>query len=105
MKPAYDTLSLATNGLKARGFDHDFDIKDGRLYCLTEDRYFDKDSIKTIEMHRFEGMTNPSDNSVVYAIEADNMKGILVDAYGTYSTPADIEVLKSLRVDPDYSNV
>jgi len=37
--------------------------------------------------YRFEGMSSPDDNSIVYAISGKNgIKGILVDAYGVYSS-------------------
>jgi hypothetical protein len=39
-----------------------------------------------VEHHRFEGMSDPDDSSVVYALEASNgLKGLLVDAYGAYA--------------------
>ena len=41
------------------------------------------------EFHRFEGVSDPDDMSIVYAIESrDGTRGTLVDAFGVYSNPA-----------------
>jgi hypothetical protein len=41
-----------------------------------------------VEHHRFEGVSDPDDLSVVYAREAnDGTRGALTDAYGTYVNP------------------
>lgn len=38
------------------------------------------------EVHRIEGMSDPSDNAIIYAIEtANGDKGFLLNAYGVYS--------------------
>ena len=38
------------------------------------------------EVHRIEGMSDPSDNAIIYAIEtAKGDKGFLLNAYGVYS--------------------
>lgn len=50
------------------------------------DRTFKSDDLTIVEHHRFEGMSDPDDSSVVYALEASNgLKGVLVDAYGAYA--------------------
>ena len=50
-------------------------------------------------MYRFEGMSSEGDNEVVYAIETGTgVKGVLVDAYGTYAGQADPEFLAKLRI-------
>lgn len=37
-------------------------------------------------MYPFEGMSNPDDNSIVFAISSHSgVKGVLVDAYGMYA--------------------
>jgi hypothetical protein len=45
------------------------------------------DEFEINEFYRFEGVTNPSDMSIVYAVESKkhNLKGILVNAFGTYA--------------------
>jgi hypothetical protein len=51
------------------------------------------------EFHRFEGMSNTDDNSIVYAISSkDGVKGTLVDAYGMYSENLNEGMIKKLAV-------
>jgi hypothetical protein len=43
-------------------------------------------------------MTDPADNSVVYAIESDNgTKGVLVNAYGVYADTLSADMITKLR--------
>ena len=45
-------------------------------------------------------MSNPDDNSIVYAIEAKDgsMKGTLVSAYGVYSEGINQEMIQKLAI-------
>ena len=100
-KESYETLSQAVEGLKGRGYTHDFTRKRDHLYCETEDKRVNPTEFEIEEAHRFEGMTNPDDNSVVYAINGAGMKGILIDAYGVYAEDITPEMAKKLSVDHD----
>jgi hypothetical protein len=52
---------------------------------------------ETVEFHRFEGNSNPSDMGVVYAIETkDGERALLIDAYGTYAGEYPSEMLNKL---------
>ena len=53
-------------------------------------------------MHRFEGMTNPSDLSIVYAITAGRhgVKGTLIDTYGPEGQPVTPEMAQKLKFEP-----
>ena len=78
---AYDTLSEAVNGLKKRGFVTDFNLEENCLVCHGDK--FDITDFEIVELHRFEGNTDPSDEAIVYAIESvKGTKGILVSGYG-----------------------
>jgi hypothetical protein len=47
---------------------------------------FGSDDLTIVEHYRFEGISDPDDSSVVYALEAPTgLKGVLVDAYGPYA--------------------
>ena len=51
------------------------------------------------EFHRFEGISDPDDMSIVYAIESrDGTRGTLVDAFGVYSNPAVTRVLERVPI-------
>jgi hypothetical protein len=44
------------------------------------------------EVHRLEGMSDPSDNTIIYAIETTKgLKGYLINAYGVYSEEKQVE--------------
>ena len=95
----YDTLSEATNDLQKRGFTHDFNLEKDRIYCKQLNMHYRPKEFNVTEVYRFEGMSNPDDNSVVYAIETSNGdKGILVDAYGAYAESISEEMLRKLKI-------
>lgn len=82
----YATLSDATNNLKKRGYNVDLNLKAACVECPAYDLRLYPEDFTIDEFYRFEGMSNPSDNSIVYAISSsDGVKGVLVDAYGMYA--------------------
>lgn len=93
---AYDTLSGAINGLKKKGFTVDFNLKENCLVCNNDK--FDVDDFEIVEFYRFEGDSNPSDESIVYGIESVNgMKGVLVSGYGISAEGMSAEMAQKLR--------
>ena len=94
---AYDTVSDAVKGLKNRGYNMDFNLRDNCLICH-EDK-FDIDDFEIVEVHRFEGNSDPADEAVVYAIESNKgQKGVLVNGYGPTSEAISSEMAKKLHV-------
>jgi hypothetical protein len=78
----------STDDLKERGFTEDFQVLKEGLKAIGSGKIYQEKDVKILEHHRFEGVSNPDDMSIVYGIEAsDGTKGILSDAYGTYSDP------------------
>lgn len=54
-----------------------------------EGKVFRAEEVLIREYHRFEGVSDPDDLSIVYAIESQTgTRGILVDAFGVYSFPS-----------------
>lgn len=97
---SYDTVSGAVSGLKKRGYDLDFNLEENCLIC--NDSKFNADDFEIVEIHRFEGDTDPSDEAVVYAIESKNgMKGVLVNGYGISADSISAEMAKKLSVHRD----
>ncbi len=94
---SYDTVSEAVNGLKKRGFTADFNILENSL--VGPDCKFEADEFVIVEIHRFEGDTDPSDEAVVYAIESKNgVKGVLVNGYGISAETMGAELVKKLSL-------
>lgn len=95
----YQTLSEATNGLRQRGYTLDFNLKENCIHCKAEDIELSPQDFEVVEVYRFEGMSNPDDNSIVYAIEStDGLKGQLVNAYGVYADSASDEIIAKLEI-------
>jgi hypothetical protein len=86
LKKNYETLSEAITKLKKKGYTSEFDFKKASLIDQEGKKNWKADALKIVEIHRFEGMTNPDDSSILYVIESKNgEKGLLVDAYGMYA--------------------
>lgn len=98
-KKSFETLSQAMNALKERGFNHEFDFKNSNLYSHFNKAEFTANQLKIVEIHRFEGSTNPSDSSILYAILCDDgSKGLLVDAYGMYADTDKTEFMSKVEI-------
>lgn len=94
----YNNLVDALQDLKARGYTNDFNLKLQCLECSALNLQLQPEDFKINEMYRFEGDSTPDDNSVLYAIESiDGIKGVLVDAYGTYAEAISPEMAMKLR--------
>ena len=80
----YETMVEAIEDLKARGYTQNFTIEQkGVLSDSESSRTYLPSSVELHELHRFEGATNPSDMSILYAVETDTgKKGTVVDAFG-----------------------
>ena len=96
----YDTVVAALNGLKAKGYTLDFNIAFDKIICKETDLCLNPNEFEIIEVHRFEGNTNPDDEDVVYAIESKNggIKGTMTSAYGLYADSMDTEMIKKLSM-------
>lgn len=96
----YRNLLEAVNGLRARGYNYDFHFEDACLHCSKISESFSSEDLKITEYYRFEGMSDPEDNTVIYAIESKNgHRGIIIDAYGAYSDEHKSAFLSGIRVD------
>jgi hypothetical protein len=96
---SYDTLSQALNDLQNRGFSYDFNLQENSLECKARQSLYNPNQFKVVEVYRFEGMSNPDDNSVLYAIETeDGLRGTLVDAYGVYADSVSPELVAKLNI-------
>lgn len=93
----YHTLSMATNALRERGFRNSFTLEKDHLVCLeTGQRYQAKD-LQIVEHYRFEGVSNPADMSILFALECDDgTKGTVISAYGTYATNGVLEFMEQV---------
>lgn len=84
--------------LKQRGFTLDFNLANGVLHNSDADISLNPEDFVICELYRFEGMSDPTDNSIVYAIKSDryNIHGVFVNGYGVYSDDISEALLKKL---------
>jgi hypothetical protein len=95
---AYDTLSQAVDELKKRGFTTDFNLESDHLSCSHSPVRLSPSEFEITEVYRFEGESDPADESVVYAIESRHgQKGVLVDGFGISANNASEEMIEKLR--------
>lgn len=82
----YLTLAGAVDGLRGSGFVEHFGVSGGALRSFDSGTRFGAAEVVIREYHRFEGVSDPDDMSIVYGIESQSgVRGTLVDAYGVYS--------------------
>jgi hypothetical protein len=95
----YSTVVEALNGLKARGFTLDFNLANGTLHSSFENINLQPEDFNISNIYRFEGESDPGDNTIIYAIESQkyNVKGVFLNAYGVYSDDVSEELLKKLN--------
>lgn len=99
----YDTITAALSDLDSRGYNLDFNLTANGLECKSINLMLMPEQFEIEEFYRFEGMTDPADSSVVYAIAASagNLKGVLVDGYGVYAENVSPELLDKLKIHHD----
>lgn len=97
---SYDTVVEALNGLKERGYNHDFNITFDKITCSSTGLCLNPSAFEITEVYRFEGDTNPSDEDVVYAVESKegNIKGVITSAFGLYADPISDQMIKKLKM-------
>ncbi len=81
--------------LEAQGYLDQYKVEKGKLHDLSNDKKYKAKDVKALNFYRFEGISNPDDMSILYAIETvDGRRGTLIDAYGLY---ADEELGKFMK--------
>ena len=80
------SLAGCINKLVLYGFTEDFKAGERGLLSLKNEKIYEPGQVRVVSFYRFEGASDPADNTILYAIETDDgVKGTLVDAYGSYA--------------------
>jgi hypothetical protein len=96
---SYKTLSEAVEGLRKRGYTANFEFLDKTFKAVNSGKTFRPDQLTIVEHHRFEGVSDPDDMSVLYAIEAnDGTRGTIADAFGPQANPELGAFLKTVKM-------
>lgn len=97
----YDTASEAINALVKQGYTTNFSLVTEKecLLCHSTSQELSPEDFEIDEIHRFDGMTDPADEMIVYAVSSDKyaMKGVVVNAYGVYADNAKSRIVKKLH--------
>lgn len=98
MNTDFDTMVDAINRLRKEGYSHDFNLTSTCLQCAEPDMSLHPEDFLIDRIFRFDGMTNPDDESILYAISSDKygIKGILVNAYGLDADPLSQGMIEKL---------
>jgi hypothetical protein len=64
------TLSETMNELRKEGYTEDFNLQQNCLECRNGEFKVFADEFKVDKFFRFEGASNPSDSSILYAISS-----------------------------------
>ncbi|MFD2786198.1 phosphoribosylpyrophosphate synthetase [Hymenobacter rubripertinctus] len=99
------TVSEVLNNLKKEGYTADFNLHDSCLVCYGNALQISPSEFLVDKHYRFEGMSDPGDAAVVYAISSarHGVKGTLVDGYGISSVALSSEMVQALRENPAFS--
>jgi hypothetical protein len=84
------TLSEVLDELRGRGFEEHFQVVEGgRVRANGSGRTFAPGQVAIAEWHRFEGVSDPDDMAILYALETrTGVRGTIADAFGVYADPA-----------------
>lgn len=99
LNESFGTLSETINGLVKAGYNFDFNIQDECLICHHDNIALSPDDFEIDKTYRFEGESNPADESIVYAISSAKfkVKGVLVNGYGISDDSATSQIIKKLQ--------
>ncbi|WPU96820.1 phosphoribosylpyrophosphate synthetase [Mucilaginibacter sabulilitoris] len=95
----YETLVDATNDLLKRGYTANLILDGDTIDDNDQGIKMGADDFEIDEFYRFEGASNPDDMSIVYAVSSPkyNLKGVLVNAYGTYADDSSSAIAAKLH--------
>lgn len=96
------TVSEILNKLNSEGYSVDFNLKENCLVCQGNALEIDPDDFVVDRHFRFEGLSDPGDEAIVYAISSakHDIKGVLVNGYGISSDPMSNKMIKALATQP-----
>jgi hypothetical protein len=103
--PWMKSLASSVNQMKQEGYKEDFQITEEGLHTFDKTKSYQAGQVRIVNFYRFEGESDPGDNTVLYVIETDDgTKGTLVDGYGPYADEhvskfiVDVEKIQKVKV-------
>ena|ERR1043166_3729398 len=95
----YANLIEAIEGLRKQGYTEDFNLRENCIVGKNEHYKLFHDDFTVDKYFRFEGDTDPSEQSIIYAISSEkhDVKGILINSYGVYSDAIADDLMETLK--------
>ena len=95
-----ETVSAAVNRLSAAGYADDFRAEAGGLRALAAGCVHAPEQMRIDEMVRFEGVSDPDDEAIVFALRCipHGVRGTYAAPYGANVPAADVEMVRRLNV-------
>ena len=86
--PWMKSLASCSNKMREMGYTEDFQVDKKGLSTFGQGtKVYQPADVKIVNFYRFEGVSDPGDNTIMYVIETnDGTKGTLVDGYGAYAS-------------------
>ncbi len=93
------TVSEVINDLQKEGYTIDFNLKSNCQECHGNYLRLHPEDFIIDKHYRFEGISDPEDEAVVYAISSlkQDLKGVLVNGYGISSDPLTEDTVRALK--------
>jgi hypothetical protein len=97
-----NTVSQILEKLRQKGYDNELKMTDhGKMKGPGDNQIYTPEELTIIKTYRFEGITDPGDESVIYILEDKEGKiSYISDAYGTYSDQSGSEFADFLKKIP-----
>lgn len=104
LSESFGTLSETINGLIKLGYSYDFNIDQDCLICHQTNTILQPEDFQIEKIYRFEGATNPDDQSILYVISSAKyeIKGTLVNGYGISSDDRTSKLIEKLQTNNEY---
>lgn len=92
-----ETLSQAIDRLSALGYTENYYAVEGAVVCGRCDARYEPAGMNVDEIVRFEGDSDPGDQSILYALDAGcGHRGLYSAAYGPETSADDAAVIQAL---------
>lgn len=92
-------LDRCIQRLGEKGYTDQYRVEKGKLISTKTKKKYKAKNVSAANFFRFEGISDPDDMSILYAIETDDgNRGTLVDAYGLYADDETGEFMKEVEI-------
>lgn len=98
MENTFTTLVDAHQDLLEKGFEKNYKIINNQKMIDDDGNSYKPSQVKVVSFYRFEGASDPSDNSIIYAVKTKNGdKGTIVSSYGSDGSRKFSEFILSIK--------